>query len=47
MSNMLVFLVTCAYAATAIDLYMRHDLGHAIMFAGYALANVGLIMALK
>jgi hypothetical protein len=47
MSNMLVFLVTCAYAATAIDLYMRRDYGHSVMFAGYCIGNLGLLMALK
>ena len=46
MSTWLVIAVTFAYAATAVDLLMRKDYGHALMFAGYAIANVGLIWAI-
>lgn len=46
MSNVLVILVTLAYVGTAIDLGRKGDIGHCIMFAGYAVANLGLLMAL-
>jgi hypothetical protein len=47
MSTWLVIAVTIAYVLTAIDLAMRKDWGHAVMFAGYAWANVGLIWAIQ
>lgn len=47
MSTTLVIITTLCYALTAVDLYVKDDIGHAIMFAGYALANVGLLMALQ
>lgn len=46
MSTLLVILVTLAYIGTAIDLGRKGDIGHCIMFAGYAIANLGLLMAL-
>lgn len=46
MSAVLVILVTLAYVGTAIDLGRKGDIGHCIMFAGYAIANLGLLMAL-
>lgn len=47
MSAVLVVLVTLAYVGTAIDLGRKGDIGHCIMFAGYAIANLGLLMALS
>lgn len=47
MSAVLVILVTLAYVGTAIDLGRKGDIGHCIMFAGYAIANLGLLMALS
>jgi hypothetical protein len=46
-STWLVIAVTFAYAATAVDLLLRKDYGHAVMFGGYCLANCGLIWAIK
>jgi len=47
MSTWLVIFVTLAYIGTAIDLGRRGDVGHCIMFAGYAIANLGLLLALN
>ena len=47
MSAVLVILVTLAYVGTAIDLGRKGDIGHCIMFAGYAFSNLGLLMALS
>lgn len=47
MSTVLVILVTLAYVGTAVDLGRRGDIGHCIMFAGYAVANLGLLMAIQ
>jgi hypothetical protein len=46
-SNWLIILVTLAYVGTAIDLGRKGDVGHCIMFAGYAAANLGLLLALN
>ena len=46
MSTWLVILVTIAYVGTAVDLGRKGDIGHCIMFAGYAVANCGLLFAL-
>lgn len=45
MSTPLIILVTVIYAAIAIDL-ARKGQWMAVTFAGYALANIGIIMAL-
>ena len=47
MSEWLLAATGIAYLATAVDLYLRGQPGMALAFAGYALANVGLIMAVK
>jgi hypothetical protein len=45
MSGPLIWLVTAIYAVVAIDLGRRGDWMGAT-FAGYALANIGVIMSL-
>lgn len=47
MSNWLIALVTLAYLGTAVDLWHKGDVGHSIMFYGYAAANLGLLLALN
>jgi hypothetical protein len=46
-SNWLIILVTLAYVGTAIDLGRKGDMGHCVMFIGYSLGNLGLLLALK
>jgi hypothetical protein len=46
-SNWLIILVTLAYVGTAIDLGRKGDFGHCVMFIGYSLGNLGLLLALK
>jgi len=46
-SNWLIILVTLAYVGTAIDLGRKGDMGHCIMFAGYAFGNLSMLLALK
>lgn len=47
MSELLTALCGLAYAACAVDLYLRGMPGHALMFAGYALANIGIIWQVR
>ena len=47
MAEWLLALTGIAYLVTAVDLYLRGQAGLALTFAGYALANVGLILAVK
>lgn len=47
MSEWLLAATGVAYLVTAVDLYLRGQVGLALTFAGYALANVGLIMTVK
>ena len=47
MAEWLLAATGVAYLATAVDLYLRGQVGLALAFAGYALANVGLIMSVK
>jgi hypothetical protein len=46
-SNWLIILVTLAYLGTAIDLGRKGDMGHCVMFIGYAIGNLGMLLALK
>ena len=46
MSSWLIIAVTIVYAWTALDLFIRKDIGHSIMFFGYAIANIGLLYAI-
>ena len=39
--------VTVAYAAVAIDLIFRGNVPMAVVFGGYCLANVGMMVAIK
>lgn len=45
MSKWLIGLVTVIYLGTAVSFYIEKNKGMAIVFFGYALANIGLIVA--
>lgn len=45
MSGTLIGLVTVIYIAVSFSFYNHHNPGMAICFFGYALANLGIIMA--
>lgn len=45
MGNTLLIMVTLAYFGVAIDFGIKGQLGMALAFLAYALANIGLIMA--
>ena len=47
MSNWLIVLVTVAYVGTTIDLFYKSQFGFAIMFLGYSVANIGILMAMS
>lgn len=47
MSAPLLAVVGLIYLAVAVDYYLAGNRGMTIVFVGYALANVGLIMAPK
>jgi hypothetical protein len=47
MSIPLLWIVTVLYAITSGDLFVQKQYGSAIVFFGYALANVGLILAMS
>lgn len=46
MSEWLLVLVGAAYLVTAADLWQRGQIGLAITFACYCLANLGMILAI-
>lgn len=46
-ANTLVAVVGCIYTVTAVWYAMEGRTGFAIMFAGYAASNVGIILAAK
>ncbi len=39
--------VTIAYVGVAVDLSLRHQWPFAIVFAGYSMANVGMLWSMK
>ena len=47
MSTWLVVLVTFIYAYVSIEQYVKGDLSLAIVYLGYTVANLGLIMVVK
>jgi hypothetical protein len=47
MSTWLIIVVTIIYGATALSLLLENKMGHSIMFASYAAANVGIILAMR
>lgn len=47
MSTWLVYAVTAAYASVAVDQFIKDNMPGAIMYAGYAIANIGVIGMLK
>jgi hypothetical protein len=47
MSVWLIWACTAAYAWTAGEQLLKENVGHALMFGAYAVANIGIIMTLK
>lgn len=47
MSHWLIIATGMAYAACAVDQYLKGSPGTALMFAGYALSNIGIFMQAK
>ena len=47
MSMWLVVLVTFIYAYVSIEQYIKGDLSLAVVYLGYTVANLGLIMVVK
>jgi len=47
MSGTLIAVVTIIYLGVALSFYLEGKVGMAITFAGYSVANVGLILASK
>jgi hypothetical protein len=47
MSSWLIGVIGLVYFAVAIDQFMKGGVGQGIMFMGYALGNVGLVMVAK
>lgn len=47
MSGWLVMLVTLAYVWTSAEQFILSNPGPGIMFLGYAVANLGVILVLK
>lgn len=47
MSTWLIAGVGLVYAAVALDQWLKGNAGMAITFGGYALSNIGLMMAVK
>lgn len=47
MAGWMLVLTGVCYVIGGIDQLWKRDFGHAVMFGGYALANVGLWFAVK
>jgi hypothetical protein len=47
MSTWLVAVMGCVYAIVAIDQFIKGGTGTGIMFLGYAIGNIGLILQVK
>jgi len=47
MSSWLIGIIGVVYFAVAIDQFMKGGVGQGIMFLGYALGNVGLVIVAK
>lgn len=45
MSGGLLALVTVVYVLVALDFFIKGNFGMCVCFAGYALANIGIIIA--
>lgn len=45
LSTLLVVVVTVLYAITSVAYFFQGNVHFSIVFAGYAIANIGLIMA--
>jgi hypothetical protein len=47
MSHIMLILTGLAYLVGCIDQAIKRDYGHSLMFLGYAMANVGLFLAIR
>jgi hypothetical protein len=47
MSSWLIGVIGIVYAAVAIDQFMKGGIGQGIMFMGYAIGNIGLVIVAK
>ena len=47
MSSWLIGVIGVVYAAVAIDQFLKGGVGQGIMFMGYAIGNVGLVIIAK
>ena len=47
MSSWLIAVIGVVYAAGAVDQFMKGGVGQGIMFMGYAIGNIGLVIVAK
>jgi len=47
MSHSLIIFITFLYTAISLDQFRKGEMGMAIVWGGYALANIGLAMGVK
>jgi hypothetical protein len=47
MSSWLIGVIGIVYAAVAVDQFMKGGVGQGIMFMGYAIGNIGLVIVAK
>jgi hypothetical protein len=47
MSSWLIAVIGVVYAAVAVDQFMKGGVGQGIMFMGYAIGNIGLVIVAK
>lgn len=47
MSTWALIIVTLLYVGSAVDLALKHDWGLAVVFSGYSLANLGLLLSIN
>jgi hypothetical protein len=47
MSSWLIAVIGFVYAAVAVDQFLKGGVGQGIMFMGYAIGNIGLVIIAK
>jgi hypothetical protein len=47
MSSWLIAVIGVVYAAVAVDQFLKGGVGQGIMFMGYAIGNIGLVIVAK
>jgi hypothetical protein len=47
MSSWLIAIIGFVYAAVAVDQFFKGGVGQGIMFMGYAIGNIGLVIVAK